>query len=610
MQDPDGINSANSIPDEPDSQDQTVYALIKFSYPDIDFQLLEGLDTVTRRDTVKEYYKTKNEAIAKELGLEDICVSYGAPYADICYGSIQNYSENRDELIAVSNENAIERIDVDLLSFSEEATVADTYGPEYPLGDVFADIGITDNEYDGSGIKVGILEKGTPSDYACVPPNINMEVYSDKPIEFDPSKPANHAYIVMSLLGCTSGVAKGVSFYCTAFNDLSRYPYPYNDDYSGKYSPVGCLNWLINTKYVDIINMSANVMSETSVSANYTAFCAYVDAISLINSCIIVNSAGNDRSSHFITSPGMAVNTLTVGATTKNKKVAIFSSYKTVNENTIKPEIVAPGDNICDVSNLGNIGSGTSFAAPLVTGIAARLMHEFPVLKRDPSLLKSVLMSGAVKLPSAQGTSIDNESGAGMVNYSNSRHIMQNYSYANKENKTGYKKDTVLFENQFSVPANGTVRINLARIIPGDYNLLLSDDPFIPTTVVTLSMENYKVDILYEYHGYTAMLDSFTWDSSSNMAEYKNPFQTSSTFTVRITLLDDTTGLFGELISMSYSGASHIHSCDHTYSPTGRDYHTAYCSCGTVSEHKDHTFIGETVGQRKCSKCGMPENFF
>lgn len=610
VQNPEGINSANNISDEPESQDQFIYALIKFDYPDIDLHSLEGMDIVTRRDTVKEYYKEKNEAIAKELGLEDICVSYGAPYADIIYSSMEDYKSGRDELIAVSNEDTIERIDVDLLSISDETTVADFDSPEYPLSDVFTDIGITDNVYDGSGIKVGILEKGTPSDYTCVPPNINMEVYSDDPIEYDPSKPANHAYTVMSLLGCTSGVAKGVSFYCASFNDLSKYPYPYNDDYSGKYSPVGCLNWLINTKYVDIINMSACVMSQTSVSAKYTAFCAYVDAISMINSCIIVNSAGNDEYQHFITSPGMTVNTMVVGAINKNKDVANFSSYITVNENTVKPEVVAPGDNICDVPNLGNIGSGTSYAAPLVTGIAARLMHEFPILKSNPSLLKSVLMSGAHKLSSAEGTGLDNESGAGIVNYANSRYIMQNYNYASKENKSGYKKDTVLFENQFCVSPNSTVRINLARIIPGGYDLLLTDDPFVPTTVTALSMKSYKVDILYEYHGYTATLDSFTWDSSSKIAEYKHPFLTNSIFTVRITLLEDTTSLFGELISLSYSGASHVHSCDFSYTSMGKERHSCNCSCGTVFEYEEHTFVGETAGQRRCSKCGMPENLF
>ena len=591
VQDQEDINSANNISDEPESQDQFIYALIKFDYPDIDLHSLEGMDTVTRRDTVKEYYKEKNEAIAKELGLEDICVSYGAPYADISYGSMEDYKSERDELIAASNEDAIERIDVDLLSVSDEATVADAYGPEYPLSDVFTDIGITDNEYDGSGIKVGILETGIPRNYSNFPSGVHIETYGNLP--------SNHTSNVMSLIGGTSGIAKGVSFYCASYYGNASYPYSDNG-----FSPVDCLNWLINTKYVNIINMSAYFPATGSAYNQYTSLCTYIDSLAIMNSCIIVKSAGNDSSSHYVSSPGMAINTMVVGAINKNKDVAKFSSYITVNENTVKPEVVAPGDNICDVPNLGNIGSGTSYAAPLVTGIAARLMHEFPVLKNNPSLLKSVLMSGARKLPSAEETGLDNESGAGIVNYANSRYIMQDYSYASKENSYGYSKDKILLENHFSVPAKGTVKINLARIISGDYDLQENVG-----TVVPINMEKYKVDILYEYHGYTAMRDSFTWDSSSKTVEYENPFLTNSIFTVRITLLDDMTN-FGELISLSYSGASHVHSCDFSYTSMGKERHSCNCSCGTVFEYEEHTFVGETAGQRRCSKCGMPENLF
>lgn len=67
---------------------------------------------------------------------------------------------------------------------------------------------------------------------------------------------------------------------------------------------------------------------------------------------------------------------------------------------------------------------------------------------------------------------------------------------------------------------------------------------------------------------------------------------------------------FGELISLSYSGASHVHSCDFSYTSMGKERHSCNCSCGTVFEYEDHTFVGETAGQRKCSKCGMPENIF
>ena len=56
------------------SNDYDVYVLMQFDYPSIDIATLEGLSVEERRDTVKNYYKTKNEQIASELGLSGISV--------------------------------------------------------------------------------------------------------------------------------------------------------------------------------------------------------------------------------------------------------------------------------------------------------------------------------------------------------------------------------------------------------------------------------------------------------------------------------------------------------------------------------------------------------
>ncbi|HLI25820.1 MAG TPA: S8 family serine peptidase [Chloroflexota bacterium] len=64
----------------------------------------------------------------------------------------------------------------------------------------------------------------------------------------------------------------------------------------------------------------------------------------------------------------------------------------------VKPEVAAPGTNITSTTTsspwVGDIGSGTSFAAPMVTGLAA-LVSQRTGLTTWPEALKAIIMAGA-----------------------------------------------------------------------------------------------------------------------------------------------------------------------------------------------------------------------
>jgi hypothetical protein len=87
-----------------------------------------------------------------------------------------------------------------------------------------------------------------------------------------------------------------------------------------------------------------------------------------------------------------------------------------------KPEVAAPGVNIkttlmspnfsCDN---GEIGSGTSFSAPMVAGLAADLMQAQPGLRVFPESLKALILAGATDNIEG-GVALSEYDGAGGVN--------------------------------------------------------------------------------------------------------------------------------------------------------------------------------------------------
>ncbi|NQU99036.1 S8 family serine peptidase [Candidatus Woesearchaeota archaeon] len=119
-------------------------------------------------------------------------------------------------------------------------------------------------------------------------------------------------------------------------------------------------------------------------------------------------SAGNSYNYGRIGCPGCAENATTVGASTKTDGMAYFSS-RGPEEDLIKPDVVAPGYQICAAQwedawakneCLGDgehtAISGTSMAAPHVAGAAALLLQARPEL--EPLEVKSMLMTTAVDI--------------------------------------------------------------------------------------------------------------------------------------------------------------------------------------------------------------------
>ena len=134
---------------------------------------------------------------------------------------------------------------------------------------------------------------------------------------------------------------------------------------------------------------------------------------------VVVTAAGNNGhlafetrdgtsfwlpASNTITDPGNCESVITVGATHGNLPqtygVSFFSSRGPTGDGRHKPDLLAPGEKVLSTvpGNEWAFESGTSMAAPHVSGAAAMLLSRYEDLIGDPRRLKDILCKSATNL--------------------------------------------------------------------------------------------------------------------------------------------------------------------------------------------------------------------
>lgn len=279
-----------------------------------------------------------------------------------------------------------------------------------------------DNEYNGSGIKIAILDTGIDKTHPMLQGKVILEkVFTGE----------NHAYDIKGHGTHVAGIAAGRKVSSDSYNGVAPDALlinakVLNDTGSGNdIGIINAINWAIDPDGnpgtddgADVISMSLGGPYSDIDSPLLSAIKDAADA-----GVIVVVASGNcgpdapsaDCGGYIgVTTPGISPDAITVGAVDDFNNIASFSSGGYVN-GFIKPDVVAPGVNINSSQPGGSYASwsGTSMATPHVAGAVALLLQSNHNL--NPEQVKYILEYTGVHL-GEPGKDI--KYGSGLINAS------------------------------------------------------------------------------------------------------------------------------------------------------------------------------------------------
>jgi len=197
-------------------------------------------------------------------------------------------------------------------------------------------------------------------------------------------------------------------------------------------------NWLFGAEYadsagVDVISSSlgyttfddpASVYTYRDMNGN-TALSSRAAQIAAETGMVVVVAAGNEGSGswRYLSAPSDAAGVLAIGAVTQTGQRAAFSSFGPSADGRVKPDLAARGQGTLVGSPGGQIvsGNGTSFATPLVAGLAAGFWQANP-------RLTAAQVTDALRRSGSQYTSPDDQVGYGIPNFERAMEVARTYS--------------------------------------------------------------------------------------------------------------------------------------------------------------------------------------
>ena len=275
-----------------------------------------------------------------------------------------------------------------------------------------------DKGYSGAGVTIGIVDTGIAVSHSQFKDKYSFgyDYIDNTSVASDPHGHGTH------VAGIAAAAKDGKGMHGVAYNSTLANGRGLNASGSGSFSDLGqSVRYLAQNGARVVNNSWGNSLSITSTSKSYwtSLYQYYIDYINsaLEEDALLVFAAGNDARSQVSSTsglpylfPDMETKWLTVVSSDHFDELSSFSNKCGVASNFC---LSAPGSSIISTSNSGGYvsKSGTSMAAPMVSGVAALVMEAFPYLAVEQ--IKTIMLTTAIDLGDP---GVDSVYGWGLVN--------------------------------------------------------------------------------------------------------------------------------------------------------------------------------------------------
>lgn len=534
------------------------------------------------RKSNKEHKMKWNKHLDAELNLKNLGYEFSdySPFVFKTFNDYKSFKEETKYIKKMLKNEYVETIYLDA-EYANGTQTLSTTNIDYSssiihLANAKELIGVDEQSFTGAGIKIGIIDEGyiqnTTNFVGKTVVNLHP-TYSGK---------SDHTTSVATIIGGTYGIAP----------DAELYFY----DFAAGGNLKAAVEAMIDEN-ISLINISMYTDYHTGNYALYDGYSAYLDYISWNYGICFIVASGNEITSLNVVNPSLGFNVISVGSTDANKNISVFSSWRapdadsvndpdvSTNPHYLKPTLVAPGENIVIpnvtewTSNPMHYGEdGTSFAAPMVTGVVALLMEEYPVLIGNPHLIASVLISGCEKLP-GQTETWDPQGGAGFLNYENACKVMEEISnYCTSALTNDNDGDDVLMRKWVSSPYEEIIRICLVNNF--NSNVLAPSD-----NLYTYTIDNSPICI--KIYKDSELIHTYYSTTNIYLIEFEHDDSTTASYQIDVLATNSKYSAYTEKLALTIYREHKTHSYFDSYEWINTSQHLAYCECGEsiISNH-------------------------
>lgn len=307
------------------------------------------------------------------------------------------------------------------------------YGASYTQSNMLEGTFLHKKQYFGQGMLIAVLDggfMGAPA-YGSLH---NLWTENRVVLQRDIADPSGNSFFQdahgANVLSIMAGIAEGQlvgtapkASYALIRTEVGATEYPIEE-----------FNWVVGAELADsigadIINSSLGYSQFDEASYNHTyadmdgktALSSIGAEIASTKGMVVVVSAGNEGNNpwKYISAPSDAQNVLCIGAISPNKVLAAFSSRGPASDKRIKPDVVAVGwGTVVQSGNSITTGSGTSYSAPVISGLIACLWQACPY-KTNFEIMD------AIRKSAHQYTTPDSLMGFGIPNYQKALFILE-----------------------------------------------------------------------------------------------------------------------------------------------------------------------------------------